>query len=349
MALQGDLKSFALPDVLRFLAGTTKSGRLQVDGPVVSGELCLREGAIVSGKVSTAPVDDSPAEVVFELLRADDGSFVFDEGQQLDDGPVISVHDALVHAEAMVAEWAEVEAVIPSMHAWVALAAELDDDGVHVSPDWWRAVASVAGGGSVSDLGSALALSDLAASRLVMELLDAGLVNVGASHFPAATFELDSFEEFESAVQAMTDLEHLGTDDRAVVMEDRDDALLPEPLPGEGVAYEGETITGAVDGRTFEAADTVIHEPAFEPAGAADMRSGFDADESFATLLDEADAGDAAPFSDDAEAAEYASETPATQSAIVPGGDQIKAGDTPGAEIDDERGSLLRFLSTVKP
>ncbi len=41
-----------------------------------------------------------------------------------------------------------------------------------------------------------------------------------------------------------------------MVMEDSEDALLPEPLPGEGVAYEGEIITGVVDGRTFDA-----HEP----------------------------------------------------------------------------------------
>jgi hypothetical protein len=357
VALQGDLKSFALPDVLRLLAGTTKSGRLDVRSSGMTGELCLQAGAILSGSTSASPSTASVADVVFELLRVDHGSFVFEEGEELGDGPVVAVDDALSQAEELLAEWAEVEAVIPSMDAWIALAPEVDDDGVHISSEQWRALVSIAGGGSVRDLASALSLSDLAASRLTMGLVGDGLASVQASNsyrtsaFDAPIVELDSFEEFELAPGAERDLEDLGADDHAVVMEERDDALLPEPLPGEGVAYEGETITGSVDGRAFEATDLDV-----APTDDAAAGAEFDPDESFATVLDEAAVVDAAPFAGEDGGADFGSEISDEpraedegESALdaADGADEQPSGDLP--EDDDERGSLLRFLSSVKP
>ena len=69
MALQGDLSSFALPEVLRLLAGTAKSGRLEVHGPGTSGELGLLGGGIAHGELHGAARSSEPGEVLFELLR----------------------------------------------------------------------------------------------------------------------------------------------------------------------------------------------------------------------------------------------------------------------------------------
>ena len=69
MALQGDLQSFALNDVLRLLAGTSKSGRLAVAGSDRKGDLWLDGGRIAGGDVSSAPYATEVVDVVLELLR----------------------------------------------------------------------------------------------------------------------------------------------------------------------------------------------------------------------------------------------------------------------------------------
>src|SRR3954466_6067627 len=95
VALQGDLSSFTLPDVLRLLAGTGKSGSLEVSSPPATGEVWLREGGVVGGMVSTAPHAVRPADVVLEQLRLDGGTFVFDDNEDIDDGEATSVTDTL--------------------------------------------------------------------------------------------------------------------------------------------------------------------------------------------------------------------------------------------------------------
>src|SRR5690349_19268586 len=156
VALQGDLKSFALPDVLRLLAGTGKSGLLQVAGPAVHGQLSLRDGSILDGVVPTAPRAVDAADVVFELLRLEDGSFSFDEGEQPGEGPGTDVDDALAQAEALLAEWLEVEEIVPSMDAWISLTAEDRDGDVQLDVAGWKAVVAIAGGGNVHDVAAAL-------------------------------------------------------------------------------------------------------------------------------------------------------------------------------------------------
>ena len=68
MALQGDLSSFALPDVLRLLASTGKSGCLEVSTSPGTGEIWMYEGRIVGGAVSSASHAVEPADV--EALTA---------------------------------------------------------------------------------------------------------------------------------------------------------------------------------------------------------------------------------------------------------------------------------------
>lgn len=373
MALQGDLSSFALPEVLRLLAGTAKSGRLGIDGPDGAGELELADGALVRGRVSAAPNAHAPHEVIYELLRFERGAFSFDEVEVTAEGATSEVGDALRDAEELLDEWRAVEAIVPTMDAWVSLDAEVDADPIELAAAEWRTVAAIGSGASVRDLAAALALTDLATSQQVVALADRGLVAVRASLTPAPVaerhldgyappaIELDSFEEFEVGadlgshpegevpVSLMTDLEHLSADERPVVMEDRDDALLPEPLPGEGVAYDGESFTGAVDGRTFETLEafesydlpetTAALEP-FQVDRPEDPRPSIAPDPDSA--VDDATPtpggeGDAVPFGPDGEAPDSAS--------------RISADDEPPVvpALDDERGSLLRFLSTVKP
>ena len=201
MALQGDLKSFALPDVLRLLAGTGKSGHLEVSGASGSGAVVLRKGSIASATVSTAPRADDPADVVFEMLRLADGVFAFEEGDITDKGLQADVDATIALAESLGEEWAEIEAVLPSMDAWLSLVPEVTDE-VIISVPTWQALASIGSGGNVHDLAAALGLSDLAASRRVVELIDAQLVDVRPNHgYQPPQVELDDFEQFEQFEQ----------------------------------------------------------------------------------------------------------------------------------------------------
>lgn len=367
MALQGDLTSFALPDVLRLLAGAGKSGNLEVAGTTATGEILLRLGTIAAASTSAAPRAHDPADVLFELLRIEEGSFSFDEGEVADEGLDADVEATIAAAEALVDEWAEIEAVVPSMDAWVSLVAEIDADEVIVTADRWRSIAAVGSGGSIRDVAAALELSDLDASRVAVELVTDGLASVqttpGYRPVRVEVDEGDGFDPFDDApVDPMTDLHDLSAEDRPVVMEESEDALLPEPLPGEGVAYEGEPIVGSVDGHMFEALDEPGSGPGIE--GRVDAFEPFDSLASFeqAAAMSERIGepgtiegfGGADPFAP-ADPYGFGAGTSADEPAPaelaevldVPEGSVAATEDE--APVDAERDSLLKFLSSVKP
>lgn len=381
MALQGDLSSFALPDVLRLLAGSGKTGALEVSTSTGSGEIWFHAGGIVGGAVSSAGHAVAPADVVFELLRHEGGSFAFDDEEAIEEAPASDVESVLAEAEGLVAEWVEVEEVVPSMDSWVTLAPEVDED-VQVTVDGWRAIAAVGSGGNVRDLADALAVTDLAASRAVKELVEQGLAEVRASHAYAEAAPVDELPSYlHDAAGAPADagydpdaryahhdaeenLAVLRTEERAVVMEERDDAHLPEPLPGEGYAY-GDDVedlgVGSVDGPSFDHGHAVHqpealppHEPAgYEPGpyeSASYEAASYEPQGFEPTFVGEGGhAGYGDTFPDEAAPrVEFLEDFAASMTA--PPAPPAPA-EEPVAEppADDDRGSLLKFLSTVKP
>lgn len=283
MALQGDLDSFALPDVLRLLAGTTKTGRLAVTSAGTDGEMWLLDGDLVGGRVDAAPHATRPADVVFELIRLHDGSFVFDEGERLVDGADRSpVDEAIATAQDLVVEWAEVESVVPTIQAPVRLVAELDGESVTVGAGQWRILAAIGDDTTVRSLGDRFELTDLVVSRQVKDLVEAGLAELDEApatavadevaeagpvddpdedEAAAAAMELEPASEHEHEPVAEENLSILRPDEAPVLLEDSDDAHLPEPLPGAGTTFGTDLDEldmdqpGTVDGRSFEAFD----------------------------------------------------------------------------------------------
>lgn len=370
MALQGDLDSFALPDVLRLLAATAKSGRLDVAGSGASGEVWFEDGSLAGGEVTSSPHASRSSDVVFELLRFDQGTFRFDEGSVPPDSVErTEVEAAIADAEALLEQWAVIERVVPSVHSWVELADQIETEAITLTADQWRLVASISTGATARVLGDRFEMTDLEAMGRVKELVELGVVEVG-----------DIVEVAEPEVEA-TDLEREGAgddvyelpaEDRPVVLEDREDALLPEPLPGEGTSYVGDIgDLATVDGRfaapdaaprelddlgyvSDEAPEPIAAEPMDEPAddgsdllgdpivGEADdpdtfvEEAGDDIDED---ALDEAWSSYGSLQGVAAEAEPEADElaVPAPDVAAV------------GGDDTDDRGSLLRFLSSVKP
>jgi hypothetical protein len=243
VALQGTIETFALPDVMRLLASTKKTGCLRLTGTRGSGSVWVDSGTIVASEASRARHAESAVDVFFELLRFTDGDFVFDADVTADSpGSAAEVEPTLDEAEKMLVEWKAIEAVVPSLDAWVELAPELTDDEITLDRARWRALVAVAAGTSVGDLGDQFDLGELAISRQGKELVDAGLVQVGERPAevsprldspvaePSALEPVDEYEptgsslQFESAPAVATD--PVPTFDEAVAPEP--DELVPE-------------------------------------------------------------------------------------------------------------------------
>ncbi|MCC5953066.1 MAG: DUF4388 domain-containing protein [Acidimicrobiia bacterium] len=248
MALQGSIETFALADVLRLLASTSKTGRLRLSGTRGSGSLWAVEGKLVGGDVSTATTA-TPTDVLFELLRFPDGDFSFDQDELAPEvGAPVEVETALTDAEAMLAEWQELEAVVPSLDAWVSLRAELSADSITLDAAQWKAVVAVEGGRRVGDYAAATELGELAVMRQVRDLVELGVAEVGdaPADAPEAPVAEPSVPEVDDVVAPPAE----STDDVATESAEATDE-------GEGLAAFGgvdEVVEGA-ESESFESFD----------------------------------------------------------------------------------------------
>jgi hypothetical protein len=195
VALQGTLDTFALPDVLRLLASTRKTGRLRITADRGSGSIWLDGGSVVAANASSAKTSEPLPLVVFELLRHHEGSFIFEpEVTTADAGAPVEIDSILRDAERLLAEWLEIEAVVPSLEAFVTLSPTLPRAEMVVDAERWKVVVAAGGGGTVRQIGAALALGEIEVSRAVKDVVEAGLLRIqpavaGAVAPPAPTFE----------------------------------------------------------------------------------------------------------------------------------------------------------------
>jgi hypothetical protein len=95
------------------------------------------------------------------------------------------VADVLAAAEARLAEWREIERVVPSMQAYVRLEQAGPAAGVTLTPDQWAAVVAIGDGRPVEDVMDRLDEDELVVGRLVKTLVEAGLTSVGLAPAPA--------------------------------------------------------------------------------------------------------------------------------------------------------------------
>jgi hypothetical protein len=180
VALQGTLDTFALADVLRLLAATKKTGRLRVTGDRGSGSVWVDEGRVVATELAVpGATDDGPAQTLFALLRFAAGSFTFESGAAASrPGTAQDVEPLLGEAELLLAEWRSIEAVVPSLDAWLTLQPDLENDVVVDGPRW-RVISAVGGGNTAGAVGDVLQVGEMETLRSVKELVELGLVTVG--------------------------------------------------------------------------------------------------------------------------------------------------------------------------
>jgi hypothetical protein len=181
VALQGTLDTFALVDVLRLLATTRKVGRLCISGDTGSGSLWLDAGDIVGGEL-LVPGEQAgtTVEVVFQLMRFEHGSFVFDVGAVPPAAAeACDVEHVLAEAGVMLAERRALEAVVPSLDVRLSLVPVLRGREVVIDAGRWCVIVAAGSGATVREVGHRTGLDDLAVMHAVKDLAELGLVEIG--------------------------------------------------------------------------------------------------------------------------------------------------------------------------
>lgn len=209
MALSGTLDTFALPDVLRLLASTAKTGRLRITGDRGSGSVWVDSGEVVAAELASAVTQEpTAAEVVFGLLRFAAGSFTFEADAVAPNASGAEAMEPILGAaENMLVEWRAIEEVIPSLDVWVGLRPSLDGPDVMVDQARWGGIATIGSGAQVGAVAEGLELNEIDACRLVKELLELGLAEFidEPAGLPAATsFEPKPVAESEQVFEEST-------------------------------------------------------------------------------------------------------------------------------------------------
>ncbi len=338
VALQGTLETFALPDVLRLLASTHKTGRLRLTGVDGSGSLWLEGGAIVSSEAARAPLADGPTDVLFELLRFKEGDFVFDDDATTEspDSPT-EVEDALAAAEAMLEEWKSIEAVVPSLAAWITLRDELSGDEVTIDAVHWRRLVAIGGGITVSGLADQMGLAELPASRAVKDLVELGLVELGEA--PAGSFEPEPAPAASFDVAAVDFGEPSVADAAPAITFDSGSPASDTPL-----------LTVVGDGDSPGDADGFGSGDRFDPSGLIVEDTGLGVPEApMEVMSEEDDMADAAEI-----ARQLANLSPKAAKAVAAAAKATTSEEREAAlaEVDEtedpiNRGLLLKFLGSV--
>lgn len=181
MALQGTIDTFPLADVLALLASSSRSGRLTLAGDRGRGTVWIDDGLVVGGELAAGDIVD-PTRILFDLLRFTDGSFEFEAVERarfptFDSGPS-AVVECLHEARRMVAEWARIEAIVPSPAHRVDLASELPSPEYTIDRGVWRVLVAISRSSSVADLAAELDVSEHDATVLVASMVEEGIVEV---------------------------------------------------------------------------------------------------------------------------------------------------------------------------
>jgi hypothetical protein len=179
VALQGTIDTFELTEVVRLLAAGGKTGVLRLEGSRGSGRVWVDEGKVTTITVDHAPRAESLSEAMFELLRFEDGHFTFASDELANPaGEPTELDGILVDAEAQLAEWREIEVVVPTTRAKVTLRRELTRADVVLDKQRWRLIAAISGGVTVATLGDAMDLGELPVSRAVKDLIELGVIDL---------------------------------------------------------------------------------------------------------------------------------------------------------------------------
>ncbi|MFZ4517719.1 MAG: DUF4388 domain-containing protein [Microthrixaceae bacterium] len=292
MALQGTIDILPLTDVLQLLASSARTGRLVLEGDRGRAMVVMSDGLVAGGDLDGSPY--GPLDLVVGALRFREGSFVFDVDEVVlpDTAEPRPVAELLEQAAAVLAEWEEVLAVVPSAQHRVAPVATVEDEIV-LAPDDWTTVLASTGVPSLEELGAQLGLGELDAGRRVVGLVGRGLLEVHEPLPPASPPEpapVARGEDRDTAALPVPREEVPSVLGPAEVLEPPVDMPFPDHFPIDDLVEEevgpADPWPGSTPGDGSEA-DAAPAEAGWADAGWDDRQTSWDA------LVDDTDSGPA--------------------------------------------------------
>lgn len=197
--LQGSLENFALDEVLGLLSGTSKTGQLEIAGNRGTGSLMFHDGRLVDGTASFTANGTELEDVMFELLRYDDGTFTFTAREVSQTDLAENVATVLSNAESRLQDWRSIEAVVPSLNHQIIPVLQLPSDEVTVSRDEWATLMTIGTGCPVAHVCDKLSLGEVEGSRRIKNLAERHLVDVSK---PVAAYRRSRAESLSASAAA---------------------------------------------------------------------------------------------------------------------------------------------------
>lgn len=178
--LEGRIHEFSLLDIVQFLSGSRKTGKLLMTGESSSesGAVFFDEGTVVHAASGAAEGE----EAFFELMRWSDGQFSFEPEVQTDRKTVRqSSTNLLLEGARREDEWSVLQEHIPD----VGLVPEfvLPDDSetgkqITLNTSEWLVLSKIDGERSVREIAQAAALSEYHTCRLIYPLVANNLIRL---------------------------------------------------------------------------------------------------------------------------------------------------------------------------
>jgi hypothetical protein len=187
MPLTGTFDCLPLDEALGVFARRRATGRLHVRTSSTQASLRLLDGKVVgaqtrngNGGNHTSGWHELVEEICCRALRDQRGAFDFvpEETVEPFPGPPMSADQVIKAARQRVAEWAAIEAVIPSFEVAPRLAESLSAEQITFDRDQWALVAMVDGRRTITALAHRLGLGLLRCCQLLKPLMEAGAVVV---------------------------------------------------------------------------------------------------------------------------------------------------------------------------
>jgi hypothetical protein len=267
VSLEGSLETVALPEVLQLLSDTSKTGELLVRGDRGEGRLWFGQGRLTGFHVART---EQAADALFDLLRNGEGRFSFEaDAERPEEAHPVADEDGEVRpvlevAQARLAEWVEIVAVVPSLQHVVSLAEESPRARLHLDSSQWALIVAVGEGRPVQGILDRASLPEFDGCKSLKVLVDSGLATVSEPVVDAPAEPATEVVDEQPAVEVAELPAEL-------VFEDVVDELEPEHQTEFTVAHEPEAVTETepVDDFAAEAA-LDPHEFVFSaPAGTA--------------------------------------------------------------------------------
>jgi len=190
MSLAGTFDGDDFAEVVELLSRRACTGRFVVRAPSLHSTIHLREGQAVGVDVVVAGLRDGRRDVRADLeevflaaIRSARGAFEFQPAESLIEagGAAYSLPSVLAAARTRLAEWQQIERVVPSLSCIPLLREEIEAPQITLDQSQWRVLASIDGRRSASAISRRLSLEPLALCRVLVGLVSAGVVEIRGS------------------------------------------------------------------------------------------------------------------------------------------------------------------------